>query len=103
RMLAADRAVGVAAEGYLAELCGECVEEQKPSRQRLADLERELQRLVGLERADDAGQHAEHSALGAARRELGRRRLREQAAVAGALVRLEDRHLALEAVDGSVH
>ncbi len=49
------------------------------------------------------GQHAEHAALGARRRELGRRRRREEAAVARALVRLEDRHLALEAVDRAVH
>ena len=48
------------------------------------------------------GQHAEHAALGAARRELRRRRLREQAAVARALVRLEDGDLALEAVDRAV-
>ena len=43
----------------------------------------ELERLARLERADDARQDAEHAALGAARRELGRRRLREEAAVAG--------------------
>ena len=49
------------------------------------------------------GQHAEHAALGAARRELRRRRLREEAAVARALVRLEDGDLALEAVDRAVH
>ena len=63
----------------------ERVEEEQPADQRVADPERELQRLVRLERADDAGQHAEHAALGAARRELGRRRLREEAAVARAL------------------
>ena len=63
----------------------------------------ELQRLVRLQRADDARQHAEHAAFGAARCELGRRRLREEAAVARTLVRLEDRHLALEAEDRAVH
>ena len=50
-------------------------------------IERELQRLVGLKRADDAGQDAEDAALGAARRQLGRRRLREEAAVARPLLR----------------
>ena len=53
--------------------------------ERLADAEQELQRLVRLQRADDPGQHAEDAALGAARRELGRRRRGEEAAVARAL------------------
>ena len=80
----------------------ERVEQQQPADQRLADAERELERLVRLERADDAGQDAEHAALGARRRELRRRRLRVEAAVARALVGLEDRDLALEAVDRAV-
>ena len=63
---------------------------------------RELDRLVRLQRADDPRQHAEHAAFGARRRELGRRRLREEAAVARAFVRLEDGDLALEAVDRAV-
>src|SRR5437016_13007423 len=102
-MLAADRAVRIAAERDFVELGGEGVEEQQASCERLACAERELQRLACLERADDARQHPEHSALGAARRELGWRRLREEAAIARALVRLEHRHLALEAIDGSVN
>ena len=63
---------------------GERVEEQQPADERVADPERELQRLGRLDRADHARQHAEHAALGAARGELGRRRLREEAAVARA-------------------
>ena len=63
----------------------------------------QLDRLVRLQRADDPRQHAEHAALGARRRELGRRRLGEEAAVARAVVRLEDGDLALEAVDRAVH
>ena len=51
--------------------------------QRLADAEDQLHRLGRLNRADDAGQHAEHAALGAARHEAWRRRLGIQAAVAG--------------------
>ena len=62
----------------------------------------ELQRLVRLERADDPGQHAEDAALGAARRQLGRRRGGEEAAVARAVAGLEHGHLALEAVDRAV-
>src|SRR5581483_9151760 len=97
--LAADRAVRVAAQLHLGERGSERVEEEQPAGERLADPERELDRLVRLQRADDAGQHAEHAALGAARSELWRRRLREQAAVAGPLVRLEDGDLPLEAED----
>src|SRR6201989_1194992 len=70
--------------------------------ERLADAEAELERLARLERADDPRQDAEHATFGAARRELRRRRLREEAAVAGALVRLEHRGLPLEAVDRAV-
>ena len=76
--------------------------EHQPADQRLADPERQLERLVRLDRADDAREHAQHAALGAARGELGRRRLREEAAVARALERLEDGRLALEAVDRPV-
>ena len=48
------------------------------------------------------GQDSEHAALGAARRELRRRRLWEEAAVARPLAGLEDGHLALEAEDRAV-
>ena len=102
RRLAADRAGGVAAELDLGEGGRERVEEEQTADERVADPERELDRLVRLERADDPRQDAEHAALGAARRQLGRRRLREQAAVAGALMRLEDGDLALEAEDRAV-
>ena len=40
---------------HLAELARERVEEEQPAEQRLADAERELERLVRLERADDPG------------------------------------------------
>src|SRR5204862_507196 len=43
------------------------------------------------------------TALGAARRQLRRRRLREEAAIARTLVRLEDGCLPLEAEDRAVH
>src|SRR5207302_308358 len=56
-----------------------------------------------LQRADDAGEDAEHAALGAARGELRRRRLREQAAIARSGTRLEHGRLTLEAIDRAVH
>ncbi len=70
--------------------------------QRLADAEDELHGLGGLDRADEPGQDAEHARLGAARDEPGRRRLRIQAAVAGAVLGREHRRLPLEAEDAAV-
>src|SRR4029077_18646669 len=90
RIVAADRAVRAALDLHLVELRRERVEEQQPADERVADPGRKLDRLVRLQRADDARQHPQHAALGARRRELWRRRLREEAAVAGAFVRMED-------------
>ena len=94
---------GIAAQPHLVERRVERVEQDQAADRGLADAEQQLERLARLQRAHDARQHAEHAALGARRRELGRRRLREEAAVARALVRLEDRELALEAEDRGVH
>src|SRR5205814_5281439 len=94
--------VGVAAQLDLVELRRQRVEEQQPADQRLADPERELERLARLQRADHARQRAEHAALGARRRELGRRWRGEEAAIARAGAGLEDRYLTLEAVDRAV-
>ena len=68
----------------------------------VADAEQDLERLVGLEQAEDARHDAEHAGHGAAGGELGRRRGRVQAAVARALVRDEGRQLALEPEDAGV-
>ena len=73
--------VGVAADGDLVERAGQRVVEEQASDERLADPEHQLERLGALDRADHAREDAEHPALGAARRELGRRRLRKKAAV----------------------
>ena len=59
----------------------------------------ELDDLRGLQQPHGPGQHAEDAVGAAGRRQLGRRRLAEEAAVARALVGLEDRELALEAED----
>src|SRR5215204_5020750 len=97
-ILSADGTRGVAAQGNLGESRLEGVEEEEPAHERLADPKCKLERLARLERADDAGEDAEHAAFGAARGELGRRRLRKEAPVARALVGLEHGRLALEAV-----
>src|SRR5262249_22932270 len=74
RVLAADRALRVAAQGDLVEGRVERVEEHQPAGERLADPQQVLEGLGGLQRAHDPRQHAEHAALGARRRELRRRR-----------------------------
>ena len=61
-----------------------------------------LMRLGGLDHADDARQHAQHAAFGAARHEPRRRRLGIEAAVARAVLGGEHRRLAFEAEDAAV-
>ncbi len=84
RMVAADRALRVTPDGDLVEGRSEGVEEEEPPGERVAASEDELERLVRLDRPDDPREDAEDPALRAARSELGRRRLREEAAVARA-------------------
>ena len=102
-MVAADGAVRIASQLQLAELCCQRVEEEQASDERLSDPERQLERLVRLQRPDHAGQHAEHAALCARGRELRRGRGGEEAAIARTFMRLEHGDLPLEAVDRPVH
>ena len=102
RLGAAGRAVGVLAELQLAELHLQRVKDQQTPLQRLAGAEDELDGFVRLNRADDAGQHSEHAAFGAARHQPGRGRLGIEAAVAGAVRQREDRRLPFEAEDAAV-
>src|SRR5438552_3879066 len=101
--LAAQRTMGVLLELEHRELHREGVEEEEPSDERLADAEDELDRLDGLDRAEDAGEHAEDAALRAARDEPGRRRLRVKTTIARPLPRVEDARLTLETEDARVH
>ena len=55
--------------------------EQQPPDERFADPGDELDHLGRLQGADDAGQHAEHTGLGAGGKKAGRRRIREEIAV----------------------
>ena len=103
RMLAAHHAVRVAAQLELAEAQLEGVVDHQTPGGHVADAEQHLDHLVGLQRADHAGQHAQHAALGAARHQSRRRRFAVEAAVAGAVLVIEHRDLALEAEDRSVH
>src|SRR5829696_4274108 len=102
RILAADGAVGVLAKFHLAEAHAQSVVEQKPSDERLADPEYELEGLGGLDGSDGAGKDAEHPALRATRYEPRRRRLGIEATVARTFLGIEHACLALEAEDGTV-
>ncbi len=95
--------LGVAAHLEGAEALLERVVGEQPADERVAEVEDELDRLERLDRPDDAGQHPEDARFGAARCELGRGRLGEQAAVAGTLVGLEHRDLTFEPEDRAVH
>src|SRR5207245_6769363 len=96
-------AIRVTAQPDFAEALVERVVEEVAPDEPLANPEDELQRFGGLYRPDHAREHTEHAGLRARRRELRRRRLREEAAVAGTFERLEHRDLALKPVDRAVH
>ena len=82
----ADRALGVAADLQLGRRRGQRVVHQQAADERVARADDELDDLGRLQQAHRARQDAE-DAVGAARgRQLGRRRLAEEAAVARALV-----------------
>ena len=102
RVGAAHRAIRILAQLQLAEAHLQRVVDHEAADQRLADAEDDLHRLGRLDHADDAGQHAEHAALGAARDQPRRRRLGIEAAVARAVLGAEHRRLALEAEDRAV-
>ena len=99
---AAGRAVRVAAHLELGEGHRQGVVDQQAAGERVADAEQHLDGLVGLDVAHHAAEHAEHAGLAARGRHVRRRRLGEEAAVAGALVGQEHRRVALEAQDARV-
>src|SRR5690606_25260430 len=92
----------VAAEAELPEDHGERVVLEETTDERLALPEDDLDGLGGLDDADHARKDAEDAGLGAARREVRGRRLRVEAAIAGALARPEGGDLTVEAEDRAV-
>jgi hypothetical protein len=99
---AAHGTVGVLLQAELVELHAQRVVLEQPSVERLAGAGHELHGLGRLDQRDQARQDAEHASLGARRHGARRRRLRKQAAVAGAVARIEDRRLSVEAEDGAM-
>jgi hypothetical protein len=102
-MRPADRAIGILAQLEFAELHAQRVDQQQASDQRLAFAENQLDHFGGLHHADQPGQNAQHSALGAGRNQSRRRRLGIQAAIARAIFGGEDAGLAFEAENRSVN
>src|SRR5690242_4333135 len=98
----ADGTLRIAPHLHLAELGRERVEREQAAGERCPDPEQELQDLGRLEQPDEPGQDAQHPRLGAGGREVGRRRLGVETAVAWAVARPEGRDLPLEAVDRAV-
>ncbi len=102
-ILPADRALRVLLQAQLTEPHAQRIEQQQSANQRHASTDDQLDGLVGLQRPDDAGQHAQHATLGARGDEPRRWRLAKEATVAGAFLCVEDRYLALESEDRAVH
>ncbi len=99
----ADGAILVLAQFHLAKFQSQRVEHHQASVQIVALIENQLDRLVGLQSADDAAQHAQHAALGTTRHQTGRRRFGIQTAVAGTRPRIEHRYLPFETQDTTVN
>ena len=61
-----------------------------------------FKRLRGLDRPDDAGQHADHARLLTGGHQAGGRRGLEDATITGGLLRHDGRHSAIESEDPSM-
>src|SRR5699024_4971255 len=99
----APRAIRLARQRHLPEAAAAGVDQQQSALQRIAEAEDQLQHFQRLHHADQPRHHAQHARLAAWRRLLRRRRLGEQAAVAGLPTGAEHRHLAAEALHRAVH
>src|SRR2546430_5890465 len=103
-VFAAKRAGLVLTQLELAETHVLAFEEKVAPDHRPPDVQQVLDRFEGTHAADYPGQHADHAGLGAALHAAGRRRLREQAAVAaGALGGIEKCEAPFETEDAPVH
>src|SRR5205085_7404645 len=89
-MLAADDAVRIAPELQHANVHRHGVEVEHAADERLTRAENQLDRLERLHAAYQPGENSEHAGLGTTRGGSRRWRLGEEAAVAGALERIED-------------
>ncbi len=101
-MRSASRAIGILAQLEFAELHVQRIDQQQPANQRLALAQDQLDDFRRLHHADQPGQNAQDSALGAGRHQSGRWRLGIEAAVARTFLGREDAGLPFEAEDRTV-
>ena len=99
---AAHRAVGILAQLELSKPHGQRVDKKQTADEWLTFTEDELDDFRRLDDADETGQDAENTALGAAGNEARRGRLGIEAAVARTFFCREDRSLAFKAEDAAV-
>src|SRR5581483_4714068 len=102
-VIAANGATRVLAQLEFAELHSESIKEQQPSDERVAAAQDQLDDLHGLQATDDARQYPQDAALGATGNQSRRGRLGIEAAIAGAVLCVENRDLSLEAEDAAVN
>ena len=102
RMRSADRAIGVLAQLEFAELHVQGIDQQQPADQRLALAQNQFDDFSRLHHADESGQNAQHSTLGAGWNQPGRWRLGIEAAVARAFFGCEHAGLPFEAENRTV-
>src|ERR1044072_7991296 len=102
RLLAADRTLRILPQLELAELHRPRIKQQQTIDQQILRAENDLDRLVRLNRADNARQHAEHATFRARGHEPGRRRLRIKTAITRTLLGPEYAGLPLESEDRTI-
>ncbi len=89
-ILATSRALWIAEEAQFAKLPGQAIVGHQTTNQGIAGTEQEFDRLGGLQHANNAWQHAQHTGFGAAWRKLRRGWLWIETAITRSLVGLED-------------
>src|SRR5205823_6149645 len=102
-IVAADGALGISADLEFLKTHLQGVVENQSADQRRTLSQDQLDRFGRLEEANQAGQDAQHAALGTAWYLAGWRRFRVQAAVARPVRREEHRRLPIEAEDAAVN
>jgi len=101
-IFSAHRAIGILAQLQFTELHAERIEEQQTAGKAITCAKNQFDGFHRLNGTNDSGQHAEHAAFSARRNQAWRRRLRIQAAVAGAIRHTENGGLPFEPEDLTV-
>src|SRR4029077_12728712 len=99
----ANHAIRILAQLEFAELHAQRIHQQQPPDQRLAAAKNQLNGFRRLDQAYQAGQNAEHAALGARRHKPWRWRLRIQAAIARSVFGRKNTGLAFEPENRSIN